>query len=152
MAGRLAWIIAGGAAIIGGMAIQDGEMFSFGGDDRQFDREVDAAIDGAVAVREERGTPTIVVNGRPVSEDEAVRAMTGAVAGLVKAEAALAAAQIGSDEDPAEVAGAREQRDRARAEVERLKAALEAADGSSEARDAIRKQVRSEVREAIRNN
>lgn len=164
MAGRLAWIIAGGAAVIGGMAIQDGDMFSFADDrqiDRQVDREVDQEVDEAIA--EAREGRRIVVDGRPASDQQAVRAMTDAVADLVKAEAALAASQIGDNDDPAEVAAARAQRDRARAEIERLKAELEARsaaravdDGSQAARDAIREQVRSqvrtEVREAVRNN
>lgn len=163
MAGRLAWILAGGAAIVGGMAIQDGDMFSFSDErriDRKVDREVDQEVDEAIAEAKEG---RIVIDGRSVTDRQAVRAMTGAVADLVKAEAALAAAQIGDEDDPAEVAGARAQRDRARAEVERLKAELEARDaaravddGSQAARDAIREQVRSqvrtEVREAVRNN
>ena len=150
MAGRLAWVLAGGAAIIGGMAIQDGDMFYFDGRDRQVDRQIDEAIDEAREVREDRSR--IVVAGGSQSEKEAVRAMTEAVGDLVKAEAALAAAQMGADEDPQEVAGARAQRDEARARVERLKAAIEVRDGSEEARAAIREQVRSEVREAVRNN
>ena len=149
MAGRLAWVLAGGAAIIGGMAIQDGDMFFSKADDSHVDREIDAAVDEARVVRE--GRSRIVINGHPQS-DEAVRAMTEAVGNLVKAEAALAAAQIGSDDNPEEVAGARAQRDEARARVERLKNAIEARDGSQEARAAIREQVRSEVREAVRNN
>ena len=157
MAGRLAWILAGGAAVVGGMAIQDGDIFSFQSDDRRIDRhvdrEVDREVDEAIAkTKERRAGGKIVIDGRRASEEQTVRAMTDAVAELVKAEAALAAAQIGSDDDPAEVAGARAQRDRARAEVERLKAEMEARDGSQEARDAIRAQVRSEVREAVRPN
>lgn len=152
MAGRLAWVLAGGAAIVGGMMIQDGDMFSFEDDrqiDRKVDREVDREVDTAIAeARAVRGETRIVVDGRPVSDRQAVRAMTDAVAGLVKAEAALAAAQIGDNDDPDEVAGARAQRDRARAEVERLKAQLEEREGN----EAVRDQVRSEVREAVRNN
>lgn len=150
MAGRLAWILAGGAAVVGGMAIQDGHIFSFSPDDRHIDRKVDEAVDEA---RAERADRRVVIDGQPVDPDEAaVRAMTDAVADLVKAEAALAAAQIGSDDDPAEIAGARAQRDRARAEVERLKVEMQDRDGSAETRRAIRDQVRSEVREAVRNN
>lgn len=150
MAGRLAWILAGGAAVVGGMAIQDGHIFWSESDDRHIDREVDEAVDEA---RAERGERRIVIDGQQVDPDEAaVRAMTDAVADLVKAEAVLAAAQIGSDEDPEEVAAAQARRDRARAEVDRLKAELQARKGSAEARQAIREQVRSEVREAVRNN
>ena len=151
MAGRLAWILAAGAAIVGGMAIQDGDMFSFQSDDQRIDREVDRQVDREVdAAKDQR---TIVVDGKRVAPDEElVRAMTAAMTALVKAEAALAAAQIGPDDNPAEVAGAQAQRDQARAEVERIKAELEARDGSQEARDAIRAQVRSEVREAVRTN
>lgn len=155
MAGRLAWILAGGAAIVGGMVIQDGDMFSFSDEridrevDREIDQEIDQARDEAAAVRAGR---RIVIDARSGSDRQAVRAMTDAVADLVKAEAALAAAQIGGDENAEEVAGARAARDRARAEVERLKAELEERDGSQAARDAIREQVRSEVREAVRNN
>ena len=151
MAGRLAWILAGGAAIVGGMAIQDGNMFSFGPDDRQIDREIDEAVSEARAEREDGRAARIVVPGEG-GEEAAVRAMTEAVSDLVRAEAALAAVQIGSGEDPAEVARARAERDRARVEVDRLKALLQAQDGSEEARRAIREQVRSEVREAVRNN
>lgn len=149
MAGRLAWIIAGGAAVVGGMAIQDGDFFSFK-DDRHIDREVDKAIDEASEVH--RDSARIVVAGRPGPDDAAVEAMTDAVGKLVKAEAALAAAQIGPNTDPAEVAGARAVRDQARGEVERLKAEMAARDGSLAARDAVREQVRREVREAVRNN
>ena len=160
MAGRLAWVLAGGAAIVGGMMIQDGDMFSFSDErqiDRQIDREVDHEVDQEVdeAIAEATAAPDgrrIIVDGRSATDREAVRAMTDAVAELVKAETALAAAQIGDNDDPAEVAGARAQRDRARAEVERLKAQIEAKDGSEAARAAIREQVRGEVREAVRNN
>lgn len=151
MAGRLAWILAGGAAIVGGMAIQDGDMISFsdGRIDREIDREIDQARDEAASVRDSR---RIIVDASSESGRQAVRAMTDAVADLVKAEAALAAVQIGENDDPEEVAGARAARDRARAEVERLKTELEARDGSQATRDEIRAQVRGEVREAVRNN
>ncbi|HET9355579.1 MAG TPA: hypothetical protein VFO42_05385 [Sphingomicrobium sp.] len=149
MAGRLAWIIAGGAAVVGGMAIQDGDFFSFK-DERHVDREIDEAIDEATEVR--RDSARIVVAGRAGSDDAAVAAMTDAVGNLVKAEAALAAAQIGPNTDPEEVQVARARRDEARGEVERLKAEMAARDGSLAARDAVREQVRREVREAVRNN
>ena len=149
MAGRLAWVLAGGAAIVGGMAIQDGDMLSFDRDDSHIDREVDAAVDEATIERQ--GRSRIVIDGRSEIDEETVRQMTEAVADLVKAEAALAAAQVGADDDPEELAGARAQRDEARARVDRLKAAMHARDGSAEARAAIREQVRSEVREAVRN-
>ena len=154
MAGRLAWVIAGGAAVVGGMAIQDGHIFSFSPDERHIDRAVDSAVDGAVdGAIDGREDRRIGIDGQQGEPDEAaVRAMTDAVADLVKAEAVLAAAQIGSDEDPDEVSAAQAQRDRARAEVDRLKAELQARKGSAEARQAIRDQVRSEVREAVRNN
>ena len=156
MAGRLAWVLAGGAAIVGGMMIQDGDMFSFSDEfqiDREVDREVDQEIDEAIAEASAvRESGRIVVGGRSDPDRQAVRAMTDAVADLVKAETALAAAQIGNNDDPQEVAAARAERDRARAEVERLKTAIETQDGSESARAAIREQVRSEVREAVRNN
>lgn len=151
MAGRLAWIIAGGAAVVGGWAIQDGVNFSFS-DDRARDRAIDEAID---EVRREPGiNAKVVVPGerRGTQQAETVEAFTDAVADLVKAETALAAARLDREGDPEGFRAAEERRDKARVLVEELRAEIERLGEPEVSREAVRESVRAEVRDAVRNN
>ena len=152
MAGRLAWILAGGAAIVGGWAIQDGDFFSFS-DERSPDREIDRAIDEA---RDERGESARIVvpadRRRSEADAETIEALTEAVQALVKAETALAAASLERDSDPEGYRTAQLQRDRARAMVEELRADIEMQGAPAAVREQVREQIRTEVREAVRNN
>lgn len=145
MAGRLPWILAGAAAIVGGMAIQDNDWFQF--EDRRQEERVaaDVARDVRIDAGERRGEV----------DPETVRAMTKAVGELVRAEAALAIAEAGDNAD--EIRAARARRDGAKALVDktnaeiRRQAAEPAEEGSNAARDAIRQQVHEEVRAAVRD-
>lgn len=121
MAGRLAWILAGGAAIAGGMAFQGSNFIDFD-DDRDEIRR--AAEDVRPEVERDARVRVIVAGERGADvEAEAVKAMTAAVGRLVRAEAALAIAQAGDDRE--EIAQASERRDRARALVAKLEADIE---------------------------
>ena len=151
MAGRAAWILAGGAAIVGGMVFQD-DWFKF--ESREHDRAVAEAISEAKAerieAREGRAQIVIDADGQRVEADPAqVEALTNAVAMLVKADAALAVAEMGSKPEPGEVAAARAIRDQARAQVDALKAQIQAGKAEEVTRDAVRERVREEVREAV---
>jgi hypothetical protein len=156
MAGRLPWILAGGAAIVAGIAVQDSDWFSF--EDKRHVERSEARETRAEADREARRLRVTVAGERNGEVDsETVRAMTKAVGDLVRTEAALALAEAG--DDPAEIRAARERRDRAQALVDKLKADIErqageradpAAAGRDAARDAIRQQVRDEVRAEVR--
>ena len=155
MAGRLAWIIAGGAAVVGGWAIQDGVNFSFDGD-REQEEAIQEAID---EVRREPGiNAKVVVPGerRDSKQADTVEAFTDAVADLVKAETALASARLDQEDDPEGFKAAEVRRDQARVRVEQLRAEIEAigepASARAETRDAVREAVRTEARDAIRNN
>lgn len=162
MAGRLAWILAGGAAIVGGMAIQGSSIIDFDSGEHE-ERVVKEAIAEAKAERiADRVVRTEVIDsegGRAEADADRIESINDAVADLVKAEAALAVAQMGSNPNPEEVRLARVERDEAQARVDRLNREVseEAASGGVDAgrdavRDQIRDNVRQEVREAIRNN
>lgn len=166
MAGRLAWILAGGAAIVGGMAIQGSNFVDFqvGGDEV---RTVSQAIEDVRAhedvariaeqeARREHRRVTITVDGKRAEtvDPETVRALTDAVASLVKAEAALAVAEI--SDRPAELKVATERRDEAQRLVDQLKTEVQEQAESERAqsdaeRQAVRDRIRTEIREAIRN-
>ena len=149
MAGRLAWILAGGAAIVGGMAMQEDWIRAEIGD---HDPVVEEAIAEAKASEGRIVSARIVDgNGRRVEADQ-VEALTDAVAALVKAEAALAIAEMDSGEDPGKLAQARAHRDETRAVVDAMKADIQARKAANTARDAVRDQVREDVRDAVRGS
>ena len=154
MAGRLPWILAGAAAIVGGMIVQDREWISF--DDRRHEERITEAREARDEAR--RLKVTVAGEQRGEVDSETVRAMTKAVGELVRAEAALAIAEAGNN--PEEVRAARARRDGAKALVDKTnddirrqaaEPAEPAEDGSNAAREAIRQQVREEVRSAVRN-
>ncbi|QIK96078.1 hypothetical protein G7076_06090 [Sphingomonas sp. HDW15A] len=99
MAGRLVWILAGGAAIVGGMAMQE-DWIQFGSD---HDRVVEEAITEA-KTDEGRILSAKIVDGdgrRIEASSDQVDALTNAVSRLVKAEAALAIVEMDSTPKPA---------------------------------------------------
>ena len=159
MASRIFWFLIAGCALIGGMALQDGgTIFSWGDttdDSRSVEQRIEAGVDRAI---DESFDKMEVVDSKGEEVDisaETKRALADAVSRLVKAEAEVAVLQIrdGSDED---IQAATIERDRAKADVETLKAKIEgqkdlADEGRQAAQDQIRTEVRETVREAVRN-
>ena len=154
MLSRIFWISLAGIALIGGMVLQDGGgIFSWGDDTeisakakQTIEERVDHAIDRSVDKMEVVGS-----DGREVDiPDEAKRAMADAVGRLVKAETDLAIARVGEDDEEA-VKAARANREKARADVDRLKDQFEKLDeAASSDNAALREQIRREIREDIR--
>ena len=159
MLSRLFWIALAGLALIGGMILQsDGGIFSWG-DHRDISAKVDESVEDRIDKAIDRSfdqLDAIDSNGKEIDVPaETKRAMADAVGRLVKAEAnlALARATDGSDE---EMAAAQSQRNKARADVDRLEAQIRALDrtasGESDAvREQIKREVREDVREAVRS-
>ncbi|MEP7315560.1 MAG: hypothetical protein ABI667_02585 [Sphingomicrobium sp.] len=167
MAGRLAWILAGGAAIVAGMAFQ-GDMFSDGSDRRPTveirsdqgkalsEEKVDGLVDRII---QEKIAESQVVddNGDPVDVDSAVmKELASAVTELVKANGALALMTIGKDPAKAQIDEAQQRIDDAQARVDALTDQLDAAKKQSQVqrddqKNRIREQVRDEVRRAVRS-
>ncbi len=165
MAGRLAWILAGGAAIAAGMAFQ-GDMFGndrdnrpsvevrSGGDKALSDKKVDGVVERII---EEKIAEAKVVdeNGDPVDLDSAVmKELASAVTELVKANGALALMTIGKDPPQEQLEAAEKRVDVAQVRVDELTDKIDFAKNQSkeqrdEQKDRIRKQVRDEVRRAI---
>ena len=159
MLSRIMWISVAGIALIAGIAMQDGDWI-FGWNDRtevssKADRTVEARLDRAI----ERGFDKMQVtdsDGREIDVPaKTKRAMADAVGRLVKAEMELATARIGEDDEGA-MRAARAERDRARADVDRLKAQIEdferAAQGENDVlREEIRREIREDVRETVRD-
>ena len=158
MLSRIFWVGVAGIALIAGMALQDGDrVFSWGHDEpspraeRSIDERVDRAID--------RSFDKMQVTGADGEEIDVPaktkRAMADAVGRLVKAEADMAMARIGEDDQEAmQAAGVR--RNQARADIDRLKAEIKdferAAQGENEAlREQIRSEIRAEVRDSVRD-
>ena len=152
MASRLFWIFLVIAALVGGMAVQQGGwLFDWGHDahvDRSIDTAVDARVDRSIEQRFDR-MHVVGSNGQAIDvSPQTKRALGEAVRRLVAAETQLALAHIGDGDD---VDGARSQRDAARAEVERLKGEIDRQEDLSERdRDLIREQIRQSVRETVR--
>ena len=112
---------------------------------------IDAAIDESVDKME-----VVDSEGQEVDiSTETKRALAEGVSRLVKAEAELAVLQI-RDGTAEQIEAATIERDRAKADVETLKAKIEgqkdlADEGRQAAQDQIRTEVRETVREAVRN-
>lgn len=163
MASRIFWVLLAGAALVTGMVVQDGgRIFSWDSDhhsrvidakvDKAVDREVDKAIDSAWA-----DSDVVTIDGREIRVSDAQKeAMASAIGRLVKSEANLAALKIGGSGDE-ELKAATEERDRARTDVEQIKAQMIAqrdAQRSDPARTSqeTQKEVRDEIRESIRES
>ena len=158
MLSRIFWVGVAGIALIAGMALQDGpRIISWDHDEppvhkaSSIDEKVDRALDRSFdkmhvtdADGEEIDVPA-----------KTKRAMADAVGRLVKAEADLAMARIGEDDQEA-MKPASARRDKARADIDRLKAEIKeferAAQGEDEAlREEIRSEIRAEVRDSVRD-
>lgn len=154
MLSRIFWIGLAGIALIGGMVLQGGGgIFSWGDDakisakvERSFEDRIDHAIDRSVDKMEVTGS-----DGQEIEVPaEAKRAMADAVGRLVKAETDLAIARVGDSSDE-EIKAARANREKARADVDRLKEQFEKLDeAASSDNAALREQIRREIREDIR--
>src|SRR5512139_2527184 len=130
MLSRIFWIGLAGIALIGGMALQSGDIFSWG-DDAKISARVESSIEDRVDGAIDRGFDKMEVMGSDGREievpAEAKRALADAVGRLVKAETDLAIARVGDGSDE-EIKAARANRDKARAEVDRLKEQFEKLD------------------------
>jgi hypothetical protein len=154
MLSRIFWVGIAGFALIAGMAVQDGDVFSWGDDDvsaraeRSIEDRVDRAIDRSFDKMEVVGS-----DGEEVDVPaETKRALAAAVGKLVKAETDFAMARIGEDNEE-EMQAASARREEARAEINRLKAEIEQLERTAPSDgDALREQIRREVREDIRDS
>jgi len=153
MLSRIFWVSAAGIALVVGMIIQGDWNIDWTGDDEvsvRTARTVEEKVDRAIDASFDKMT-VVQSDGREVDVPaETKRAMATAVGELVKAETDLAVAKIGEDDEKA-IAAATVRRDRARAEVDRLKDKIEALEeGSQVDKDALREQIRREVQEDVR--
>jgi hypothetical protein len=150
MLSRIFWIGIAGIAIIAGMILQNGRgILSWGAGhsrSQRIESRVDAAIDRSVDRMQVVGS-----DGEEIDVPaDAKRALADAVGRLVKAETDLALLRV-READKGEIEATIVRRDRARAEVETLKARIERQKAQSEGkRDAIRDQIRDDVRDAVR--
>jgi hypothetical protein len=154
MLSRIFWISLAGIALIGGMILQDGGSVFSWGDHREVSAKAERAIEDRVEHAIDRSFDKMEVMGSDGQEvdvpAETKRAMADAVGRLVKAEANLAVARA-TDSSDEEMKAARTQRDKARAEVDRLEVQIRSLDrAASSESDALREQIRREVREDIR--
>ncbi|MDP9422481.1 MAG: hypothetical protein M3Q19_06545 [Pseudomonadota bacterium] len=153
MLSRILWISVAGIALVAGIAIQDGGSISEWHARAHALAESDRVDDQADRASE-RSFDKLQVTGRDGQEidvpAEAKRAMAEAVGRLVKAEAHLAVVRIGDGND-AELQAANARRDQARADVDRLKAAIKGFErGAQTESNALREQIKREIREDIR--
>jgi hypothetical protein len=155
MLSRLLWVGVAGIALIAGIALQDGDsIFSWSHDSdiaaksgRAVDKQVERAIEGSFDKMQVTGS-----DGQEIDVPaETKRAMAEAVGRLVKAEADIAIARVGEDDEEA-VREATARRDRARADVDRLKAEIKGIEKAAQSDDdALREQIRREIREDVRD-
>jgi hypothetical protein len=154
MLSRIFWISLAGIALIGGMVLQNGGWVFGWGDRPEISAKAERTIEDRVEHAIDRSFDKMQVvgdDGREVEVPaETKRAMADAVGRLVKAEADLAIARVGEDDEEA-VKAAQARRMKARADVDRLKVQIEKLDqAASSESDALREQIRREIREDIR--
>jgi len=154
MLSRIFWIGIAGIALVGGMIMQGGGVFTWGDDAdhkrsvaHRIETKVDAAID-----RSFDKMSTVSVDGKEIDvPPETKRALAGAVGELVKAQTDRAMLKI-RDASEQELDAADARVDRARADVDRLKDQIEQQkEVANDQRDAIRDEVRDEVRQTVRD-
>jgi hypothetical protein len=153
MLSRIFWVSAAGIALVAGMVIQGDWNFDWPSDEpisERTARTVEEKVDRAIDASFDKMT-VVQSDGREIDlPAETKRAMATAVGELVKAETDLALAKIGEDDEEA-IAAATVRRDRARAEVDRMKDKIEALERSSQVdKDALREQIRREIQEDVR--
>jgi hypothetical protein len=153
MLSRIFWVGLAGIALITGMILQNGdEMFAWTGY-----HDLSASAEQAAQAKDDRALDrsfdrmsVVGADGQEIDVPaQTKRALAGAVGELIKAETDLALIRIG-DESERELRAANGRRDRARGEVDRLKAEIERQDQSPQDRDRLREQIRTEIREDIR--
>ena len=161
MAGRFAYWLIGGVAVVGGMVLQGDLNFDADGAEhevarvveRTVDRNVDRAVDRSVDRIVDREAERILGSGedRPaVATDQAARrALSDAVAELVRAEGSLITLRLDDESPAAAVRQAEQRRDVARQAVDRL--ADDAKPQTEVNRDALREEIREGVRAAVRS-
>ena len=154
MLSRLFWIGLAGLALIGGMVLQSGGGIFSWGDHREISAKVDESIEDRVDRAIDRSFDKMEVMGSDGQEvdipAETKRAMADAVGRLVKAEASLALVKA-TDGNDEELAAVQTQRNKARADVDRLESQIRALDrAASGDSDATREQIKREVREDVR--
>lgn len=152
MAGRFAYFLIAGGALVAGMAVQ-GDL-NFGSDRdalrisrvggheeaRRIERHTDRLVD--------RTTERITEREAIRNEQVVQRQMADAIAELVRAESSLIAARLDEDLPASAIKQSEARRNAARDRVERLSNEVE---GTSDAdRDAIRENIRQSIRDAVR--
>lgn len=156
MLSRIFWVGVAGIAIMAGIALQDGGSIiswdDHDGASTHRERTIDAKVDRAI---ESSFDKMQVVDSEGDEVDvpaKTKRALADAVGRLVKAEADLAMARIG-DDDEGDVRRASADRDRARADIDRLKAEIKQFERAAQSDDdALREQIRREIREDVRES
>jgi hypothetical protein len=156
MAGRFAYFLIAGGAVVGGAFLQGDISFDrhdgdieiaqalISGDPGEIDRRVDRIVD------RETHNMTVASDGDEQSLDPAAkRALSAAVAELVRAEGSLIAAKLDDELPPAVIKQAEERRNAARQAVERLSADAKAE--SRGHRDALRENLRDDIRASVRD-
>jgi hypothetical protein len=163
MLSRILWISVAGLALIAGIAVQDGGIFSWADDHAGISAKTEQAIVDGVDRAVEENADKMTIMGADGDEidvpPETKRALGEAVGRLVKAETALAMLRFrDGSEDERKAAEAR--RAQARADVDRLKAEIKRHDQSAlidsdevteEVQREVREDVRAEIRDAVRN-
>ena len=160
MAGRFAYFLIGGAAIAGGMLLQGDLRFDSDSAEhevvraveRTVDRSLDRTVDRTVDRIVDREADRIVIAGEDqvATTPAAKRALSEAVAELVRAEGSLITLRLDDEIPAAVIKKAEQRRDAARQTVDRL-----ADDAKAETRgnrDALRENIRDEIREGVRDS
>jgi hypothetical protein len=145
MAGRFAHFLVAGAAIVGGMIYQ-GDVNLDIDSDRHGTVKVHSAGDESVIEREV--AKVVTQEGETVATDAATkRALSEAVAELVRAEGGLIAARLDDETPAAAITQAEQRRDAARQTVDRL---ADDVRSKTRDRDSLRQNARDQVRESVR--
>ena len=153
MLSRIMWVSVAGLALIAGMALQNDWAFSWDDDAevseravRSVEERVDRAIDRSFDNMQVHGS-----DGKEIDVPaETKRAMADAVSRLVKAETDIALAKVGDDDEKA-IAEASIRRDKARADVERVKVEIKSFERAAQSEhDAVQEQIEREIREDVR--
>jgi len=156
MAGRVFWFAISGAALLTGMVLQDGgRIFSWADDhtdvsirtQQAIERGVERAVDRSIVRMDVVGA-----DGREIAvSPDTKRAFADAVGRLAKAESSLAMLKIRDAADD-EIGAATNRRDRAKSEVDRLKAEMRG-ERTAVAEDAAdRQQLQSEIQQEVRDS